>query len=133
METVSTKLTGLKSKMMAWKLGWGSPRVRKVGLGGVLPSAPLSSITATPGPFSPSSVSWGREGDPASLHGGWWYPWLGSVPCWARPALSHSGAWRGSWAALGHRQWVSSGEVTCSHLHLLWALSRCAGTQPSLQ
>lgn len=83
METVSTKLTGLKSRMMAWKPGWGSPRVRRVGLGGALSSAPLSSITATPGPLTLSSACWGREGVLASLHGGWRHPrrrWPGSVP-----------------------------------------------------
>lgn len=61
METVSTKLMGLKSRMTAWKSGWGSPRERRVGSGGALPSAPLSSITATPELLSPSSATWGEK------------------------------------------------------------------------
>lgn len=77
METVSTKLTGLKSKMTAWKLGWGSPRLRRVGSEGALLSPPLNSITAGPGP---ASAFWGREGDPASLLQGCQHPGHSSVP-----------------------------------------------------
>jgi len=111
METVSTKLTGLKSKTTAWKSGWGSPRVRRVGSGGVLPSAPLSSITDTAGPLRPCSASWGRAGGRPGLTAGGLAAALAGQrpPTQAHPALQRGGAWRGSLAALGHGQGVALG------------------------
>lgn len=115
METVSTKLMGLKSRMTAWKSGWGSPRECRVGSGGALPSAPLSSITATPELLSPSSATWGeKETQPH-------YGRLAAPPAPSKALQLH-------WGTGSPR----SGYITHTFTPF-WAFLGCIGAHPALQ